>query len=431
MLYFKSKMMKSLASNIIVLLISFLTFELQAQSDQKGSGVLELKMSKKKEEVKPAGRNVSSTTFEMKKPEKEAENNVSSTKFQLSKPAAKPQQTNTNPLVPGATKITWESPTLSSINTSQSNYNLRASVNSGEDLQVVNIFVNSEFHKNIIVNTASRKAVFVNESLDLVLGNNSIKLEAITVSGKKIEDLVRINYDLSTARYYALIIAVEDYDDPAITDLGEPINDASKFYRIISSRYTFNEEDIIFLKNPTKADIIGTLHQMRGTVKEEDNLLIYYAGHGYWDEEMETGYWLPSDATRDNPVNWLPNTDLTNYLNVLKTKHTLLVADACFSGGIFKTRKAFNNVATIEKLYKLPSRKAITSGNLKEVPDKSVFIEYLLKQLNENNVEYFSSEQLFSQMRPAIMNNSDNVPQYGTIQKVGDEGGDFVFILRD
>ena len=97
----------------------------------------------------------------------------------------------------------------------------------------------------------------------------------------------------------------------------------------------------------------------------------------------------------------------------------------------FKTRKAFNNSASIEKLYRLPSRKAITSGNLKEVPDQSVFIEYLLKQLNENNVEYFSSEQLFSQMRPAIMNNSDNVPQYGTIQKVGDEGGDFVFILKD
>ena len=120
-----------------------------------------------------------------------------------------------------------------------------------------------------------------------------------------------------------------------------------------------------------------------------------------------------------------------NYLNVLKTKHTLLVADACFSGGIFKTRKAFNNSGSIEKLYKLPSRKAITSGTLKEVPDQSVFIEYLIKRLNENNNGYLSSEQLFSSMRTAVMNNSPNVPQYGTIQNVGDEGGDFVFILRE
>lgn len=406
--------MKSLASYFIVVLISLWTMNLHAQSDKKGSGIVELKMSKKKEEVKPTARNVSSTTFQMKKP------------------VEKPQVARTESLELGETKISWITPTLNSINTSQSSYNVEASVNSNEDLQVVNIFINSEFYKNIIVNTASRKAVSVNETIDLTLGNNSIKLEAITISGKKIEDIARINYDLSTARYYALIIAVEDYDDPAISDLGQPINDANKFYQLISARYTFNEEDIIFLKNPTKADIIGTLHEMRGTVKTEDNLLIYYAGHGYWDEEMKTGYWLPSDAKKDNPVNWLPNTDLTNYINVLKTKHTLLVADACFSGGIFNTRAAFDNIATIEKLYKLPSRKAITSGTKKEeVPDESVFVKYLLKQLRVNNDLYFSSEQLFSQMRPAIMNNSDNVPQYGTIQKVGDEGGDFVFILRD
>jgi hypothetical protein len=30
----------------------------------------------------------------------------------------------------------------------------------------------------------------------------------------------------------------------------------------------------------------------------------------------------------------------------------------------------------------------------------------------------------------AVMNNSENVPQFGTIQNVGDEGGDFIFIKR-
>lgn len=423
--------MKSLTSIIIVIVVSFWTMEISAQSDKKGSGVVNLSMSKKKEEVKPEGSNVSSTTFEMKKPvKKEDSRNVYSTTFQMSKPPTQPQTQQSAKERAGISKIEWLTPSLNAINTSRSTYTVTAIVHSGEDMQVVNIFQNGTFFKNIIVDSRSRRQINVEESFDLALGNNTIKLEAVTASGKKIEDQVRINYDLTNARYYALIIAVQDYDDPNITDLSQPVKDADKFYQIISHRYTFNEEDITYLKNPTKADIIGTLHGMRKVIREEDNLLIYYAGHGHWDEEMMTGYWLPSDASRDNPVNWLPNTDLTNYLNVLKTKHTLLVADACFSGGIFKTRKAFNNVASIEKLYKLPSRKAITSGNLKEVPDQSVFIQYLLKQLNENNKKYFSSEQLFSQMRPAIMNNSDNVPQYGTIQKVGDEGGDFVFILR-
>jgi hypothetical protein len=144
---------------------------------------------------------------------------------------------------------------------------------------------------------------------------------------------------------------------------------------------------------------------------------------------MGVGYWLPRDANKNNPVNWIPNTDLTNYLGAIKTKHTLLIADACFSGAIFKTRAIGENFAT-EMLYQLNSRKAITSGYMKEVPDKSVFFQYLVKNLKENTNDYLSSEELFAKLRPAVMNNSPTVPQLGTIQNVGDEGGDFIFIRR-
>ena len=233
------------------------------------------------------------------------------------------------------------------------------------------------------------------------------------------------------AKYYALVIAVQEYDDPNINDLDHPIRDATRFIDVIESDYNFHKENVKFLENPTKADIIGTLHHMRDQITNEDNLLIYYAGHGHYDEEMETGYWLPRDASRDNPVDWLPNTDLTNYLNVLKTKHTLLIADACFSGGIFKSRSAFNNVLAVEKLYKLNSRKALTSGALSEVPDESEFIKYLIKRLDENTQKYLPSEQLYTSLKDAVMSNSNTVPQYGTIQNVGDEGGDFIFIRND
>ena len=172
------------------------------------------------------------------------------------------------------------------------------------------------------------------------------------------------------------------------------------------------------------------LQKLRNELTVNDNLLIFFAGHGYWDEGMKTGYWLPKDANQDNIVNWLSNNDLTNYLNVIKTKHTLLIADACFSGGIFKTRSAFQNNTAIEKLYEMPSRKAMTSGTLKEVPDKSIFIQYLVKRLEENKENYLTAEQLFSSLRLGVLNNSPNVPQYGTIQNVGDDGGDFIFIRR-
>ena len=140
---------------------------------------------------------------------------------------------------------------------------------------------------------------------------------------------------------------------------------------------------------------------------------------------------MPSDAKKSNTANWIRNSTIRDYLRTVKTKHTLLIADACFSGGIFKTRKAFSDAPkSIQKLYEYPSRKAMTSGTLKEVPDKSVFLLYLNKRLTENIQAFISAEELFGSFKIAVLNNSPNVPQYGEIKDTGDEGGDFIFIKR-
>lgn len=383
-----------------------------AQTAEKSSGVVPMTMKKSrpttKETVQPKAKEYSQST------------NIRMSK---QKPAILSTSENTG--------FSWSSPAFTSVQTAESTYPISGTVSSEENIRFINLFVNGQFVKNIIPPVPTLKQMLIDEEMELSLGANQVKIEAITVSGKKMESSLEIVYDISTATYYALIIAVQNYDDPSINDLDHPIRDASRFIDVIESEYNFLKENVKFLENPTKADIIGTLHHMRDQVSSEDNLLIYYAGHGHYDEEMETGYWLPKDARSDNPVDWLPNTDLTNYLNVLKTKHTLLIADACFSGGIFKSRSAFNNALAVEKLYKLNSRKALTSGALSEVPDESEFIKYLIKRLDQNTQKYLPSEQLYTSLKDAVMSNSNTVPQFGTIQNVGDEGGDFIFIRND
>ncbi|UCH15439.1 MAG: caspase family protein, partial [Bacteroidales bacterium] len=175
-------------------------------------------------------------------------------------------------------------------------------------------------------------------------------------------------------KYYALIIAINEYDDPVINDLDQPLSDAQKLYNTLIAQYTFDAGNVKFLKNVKRKEIIIALDELSEIITSSDNLLIFYAGHGYWDNRKETGYWLPSDAQRSNTANWLRNTTMQGYIDDINSKHTLLVTDACFGGSIFKTRKAFNDASIgINKLYELNSRKAMTSGTLKEVPDKSVF----------------------------------------------------------
>lgn len=235
----------------------------------------------------------------------------------------------------------------------------------------------------------------------------------------------------STKTYHALLIGVNEYRDPSITQLDGPISDAGKLKDVLTSEYTFEEENITFLQNPTRTEIIETFDDLQGRIGEDDNLFIFYAGHGVWDEDLKQGFWLPSDAKRTSKAAWLSNAMIRDYIGGIHTKHTLLVADACFSGGIFKTRDVFiENMASLE-LAKLPSRKAITSGAMKTVPDKSVFIEYLTKRLKENERSLLPAEILFGSFKIAVMNNSHGqVPQFGDIKGAGDEGGDFIFLKR-
>jgi len=237
---------------------------------------------------------------------------------------------------------------------------------------------------------------------------------------------------LITGDYFALIMGVNDYQDQTITNLDNPVLDANKLYKVLNEQYTFEKDNMILLENPTRADIIETMDELSVKVTEDDNLLVFYAGHGHWDEEKLLGYWLPSDSRSFSSANWLRNTTLQSYLGTIPSKHTLLIADACFSGGIFKTRRAFYNAPlSVTKLHELPSRKAMTSGTLKEVPDESVFIGFLVKRLNDNKDKFISSEKLFASFSEAVMNNSPNTPQFGTIQNAGDEGGDFIFIRKE
>jgi len=237
--------------------------------------------------------------------------------------------------------------------------------------------------------------------------------------------------EVRAGKYHALVIGENEYNDPLITDLDNPIDDAQQLYNILHSEYAFNKNNITFLKNPTRSDIMVELDNLNSELNENDNLLIFYAGHGYWDSENKVGYWLPSDAKSENTANWFRNSTLREYIHSLDTKHTMVIADACFGGSIFKTRKAFANASqTIKNLYKLPSRKAMTSGNLKEVPDESVFMKYLVKRLKENQKQYITAEELFNSLKIAVINNSPNEPQYGEIKNSGDEGGDFIFVKQ-
>ncbi|MCK4699020.1 MAG: caspase family protein [Bacteroidales bacterium] len=232
-------------------------------------------------------------------------------------------------------------------------------------------------------------------------------------------------------KYYCLIIGVNEYFDPAIPHINTPLKDANNLYRTLIDNYTFIKDNVSFIKNPVKTELIEALDNIMGKVTKNDNFLLFYSGHGWWDIETGTGYWLPSDAVAQRKETWIPNSTICAYLEEVNSKHILLIADASFGGDIFNPRKTFKQTPErIKKPYELPGRKAIISSLSTEFSEKSAFMNLLIKRLLMNEEKYLSSYHLFYDLREKVIKTSKISPQYGDIMSAGDEGGDFVFIKK-
>lgn len=313
---------------------------------------------------------------------------------------------------------------------------IRGSITDNNDIVYVSInkqevpVINGQFEKKI--SHQGNTATILIQGFD-EFGNQTTREFEIQVPEIQVVDtIIKIeenNLD-NIGNYFALIITINDYVDKSIPHLDNPIKDGKNLKNTLVQKYTFESNNVIVVENATRKSIFKALSEIKSMVSKNDNFLLFYAGHGFYDKEMNSGYWLPSDSEKDNKADWISFDDVINHIRAITSKHTLVISDACFSGGFLKERSLALSDKAMQDLYQVPSRKVITSGNLTTVPDESVFMKYLVKALNENTNKYLTEENLFDKIKIPVLNNSDTTPLIGILAKTGDEGGNFIFIKR-
>ena len=201
---------------------------------------------------------------------------------------------------------------------------------------------------------------------------------------------------INPGKYYALIIAVSDYkNEKDFPDLDEPVKDGEKLKLILEDYYGFKVE---FLPNPTKKAIFMKLDGLVEDVSKNDNFLLFYAGHGFYDYARgdKLGYWCPSDAKKGSSTTLLYGDEIMRALRRIPAKNTLLLADACHAITIAKTRSPSPSKSKIiQELNDTPSALYISSGIDSEVPDESEFIKKLISGLETNTDHYLQADNLY------------------------------------
>ena len=214
--------------------------------------------------------------------------------------------------------------------------------------------------------------------------------------------------------------------------LSTAVNDANAVASLLRSRYQFNVD---VLTNATRDETVSALSKLRKTISSKDNLLIYYAGHGWLDKDMDEGFWLPVDAVDDDQVDWIANDTIMRSVRAIKAKHVMVVADSCFSGTLIRGIKIRERSPDyIKRMSEKKARTALTSGGIEPVTDvgggdHSIFAATFMRILNENT-SVLDGHQLFTTLRKQVMMNADQTPEYGDIRKAGHDGGDFLFVRQ-
>lgn len=283
-------------------------------------------------------------------------------------------------------EIVWTTPRTESSVSSQASITLEAIIKSEVALKEVRLIIShaGESREKKIPIQENAMVVPINQPFNLLDGDNGITLVAENTNGGKVsstrnvlvgKDALADAVDVNR-KDYALIFATNNYEN--WDDLVNPINDAQTIESILKDKYGFQTEVIL---NASLEEVTAKLYDYNTKkFNPQDQLFVFFAGHGYFDEVLGEGYVVASNSLMNDKGknSYLAHSILRQRLENVKCEHILLTMDVCF-GGTFdpvlaKARageamdEATDTQYLVRKLTKR-TRKYLTSGSKEYVPD--------------------------------------------------------------
>ena len=244
--------------------------------------------------------------------------------------------------------------------------------------------------------------------------------------------------ELFAGKYYAFIIGIDNYSG-SWDRLQNAVRDAKSVEKLFRESFRFDSIQTLYNGQATRDNILGAIDNFTSTLGKDDNLLIYFSGHGTIQQRSNRGFWVPADADGRSTSRYISHSELKDRIASFQGRHILVVADACFSGEILKGAPlpllTKDDPQYLRNVFQRPSRWAQTSGGEEPVMDggregHSVFAYYFLKALREIDGKFFTTSQVFERLKFGVGNNSAQMPRYDELRDVGSEHGEFVFVRK-
>ncbi len=205
---------------------------------------------------------------------------------------------------------------------------------------------------------------------------------------------------VAAGRYLLFVIGIDDYRH--WLKLHNAVSDAKGIEAMMARQFGFeNALPPLYNEDATHENILRSFDRLRHILRPEDNLLIFFAGHGHTrldtigEKVIESGYLIPVDGEGTGSHNWYTYLHINHLLDraaLLPARQVTVILDACHSG--FGLGQAISGTRGIEDLSAALSskisRRVITSARHNQlaldsgpVAGHSLFTGALLQGLQE------------------------------------------------
>lgn len=347
--------------------------------------------------------------------------------------------------------ITWISPSLEYTNSLETQIEIEANVQSDIALKGIQILVGDNLggasrggKKLEVFNSSSQQ---IKQKITLQEGSNYIEIVAENINGGKVSGVRNVIVGKDAVadavsidrKDYALFFATDNYD--YWNDLVNPVYDANTIATELKEKYGF---EIEVVENATQEDVLVKIKDYsKRNYKPQDQLLIFFAGHGQFDEGFGEGYVVAKNSLEVDraKTTYISHSNLRSYVNNISCNHILLAMDVCFGGtldpAIARSRAAesrdelTDNEYLARKLSK-KTRRYITSGGKEYVSDgirgkHSPFASRILESLGSRGGE----DQILTinEIIPYLEKIKQHEPRSGEFGD-NEKGSDFIFVAK-
>jgi Caspase domain len=306
--------------------------------------------------------------------------------------------------------IIWQTPALEFTNSQKGDFVIDVTTKSELPLKEITFQV-IDGEKNIREkkveveqNTFAKNYV---QPLHLQDGQYQIKIIAVNSKGGKVSSIrtILVGKDaiadaISIDRKdYAILFATDKYD--YWSDLVNPVFDANTIANELKEKYGFEVEVV---ENASQEDVFNKLADYsQKKYKPQDQLLVFFAGHGYFDDTFGEGFVVAKNSLENDrsKTSYISHSRLRTVINNIPSEHVFLAMDVCFGGTfdpvIAKERGSNSYSDTNENEFLIrklshKTRKYMTSGGKTYVSDgivgkHSPFAVKILQALKEGGGE--------------------------------------------